>query len=878
MRTYTRFISTLRSLFRKADLDRDLDEELASYLDMLTEEKVRSGMGPAQARREARLELGGVEQVKEKVRERRLGATLDTLLQDVRYAFRTLGKNAGFAVVAVLTLAIGIGASTALFTTIHTVLLSGIAFDEPESLVVGRKTMEGRIAGPVSRVDYLDYRELSESFEELAALGWFTQDRTMTGGQETQLLQAIFVTWNLFKALRVEPVVGRSFSLEDEKQGRGDVVVISHGLWQARFGGQPNVVGSRIDLDGSAYTVIGVMPGTFRFLFDVDVWHLIDRDVEIDRVRDSHSLLVVGRLKPGISITRGRMEADAIAAGLAEAYPETNEGKSLAFTSLHQFMVRNVSSNLWLLMATTVMVLLIACANVSGLLLARGQNRLSEMAMRAALGATRRRLLRQLLTESVVLTFTAGLLGIGVAYVLQGGLLRLLPIGNLGMERPLINTTALVFTLGVSIASGLLVGVIPALRGLGFQPARQLGSARLISQGVPAKRLQASYVVMQVALSIALLVGSGMLIRSMTRLSQVELGFSPRELLTGYVGIQSDDYPTPAERDMFFTSLLEEVKAVPGVSSAALVSKLPLRDVGTDWPVWPAEQPPPTNQASFMPMARWVSPGYFKTMGMPLVGGRDISESDVAGGEPVIVMSETAAQGLFGESNPIGRQVRVRFSPIEEPFRVVAVVRDIRLNGLRREPDAAMYMAVRQVDADRMGLVVRTSGDPNRLVASIAGLVQRKNANVLFARPAGMVTVVDRWQAGFRVVVMALSLFSAVALILTVVGLYGVLAYHVSQRTNEIGVRMAIGASSGKLVAMILRQAWVMVGLGLLLGSLATYPMTLLIRPALFGVEPFDPPAYVAAVGLIVAVTTLAAFLPAQRAARVNVMDVLGKQ
>lgn len=873
-----RIRSTFNSLFRKEELDQDLDEELDSFVELLTEEKTRVGMSPEEARRAAQAELGRIGHVKENVRERRLGYMIDTFFQDVSYAVRTLRKNVGFTAVAILILAIGIGASTALFTTIHAVLLRSIPFDEPDRLVVGRKTMDGRIAGPVSRVNYLDYREFNDSFEELAALGWFTRSRTMTGGQEAQLLQATFVTWNLFKTLRVDPIVGRSFLPEDEQQGDGNVVLIDHGFWQTRFGGEPDAVGRTIHLDGSAYTVIGVMPRGFRFLFDVDVWHLISRDAPIDRTRDAHSLLVVGRMKPGIGIEQAMVETGAIAAGLAEAYPEANRGKSLWLTDLHEFTVRGVSLNLQLLMATTALVLLIACANVAGLLLARGERRASEIAMRAALGASRSRLLRQLLTESVVLTCTAGLLGIGVAYLLQAGLLRLLPIGSLGMERPLVNTAVLVFTLAVSIACGLLVGVIPALRGTTLHPARQLGSARLVSQGVPSRRLQSAYVVMQVAISIALVVGSGMLIRSLARLSAAELGFDPRGLLTGQIGIQADDYATPAERDLFFASLLEEVEALPGVSSAALINKLPLRDLGTDWPVWPADQPPPTNQASFMAMARWVSPGYFETTGIPLVRGRDISESDDANSYPVIVLSERAARTLFGESDPVGRGVRVRFSPIDQPFQVIGVVRDVRLNGLRRAPDAAMYMSARQVGAFRMGLVIRTSGDPSQLVGSVDNLVQRKNANVLFAQPASMAKVVDQWQAGFRVVVTALSLFSGVALVLMAVGLYGVLAYHVNQRANEIGIRLAIGASSGHLVRMILGQGWTMVGPGLLLGLVAAYPATLLIRPLLYGIEPLDAPTYVAAIGIIALVTTLAAFLPARRATRVNVVDVLGKQ
>jgi len=873
-----RIKSTLSVLFRKEELERDLDEELRSYLELLTDEKLREGMSPEQARRAAEAELGRIGRVKENVRERRVGMMIDTFLQDIRYALRTMRKNVGSTLVGILILATGIGASTALFTTIHTVLLSPIPFDEPESLVVGRKTRDGNIAGPVSRVDYLDYRELNQSFQDLAAITWSTQDRTMTGGDEAQLLRATYVTWNLFKTLRVDPIVGRSFLPEEESQGVGNVVVIDYGLWQSAFGGEPDAVGRTIHLDGAAYVIVGVMPRDFRFLFDVDVWHLMDRDVGIDDRRDSHSLLVVGRMKPGIGIEQASADGNAIAAGLARQYPETNEGKGLALTDLQEFMVQGVSLNLRLLMVTTVLVLLIACANVAGLLLAKGERRLPELAMRAALGASRSRLLRQLLTESVVLTFTAGFVGIGVAILLQSGLLRLLPIGSLGMDRPVVNTAALVFALLLSIVSGLMVGVVPALRGTASGPGRQLGSARLVSHKIGSRRLQSSYVVMQVAISIALLVGAGLLIRSLERLSSVDLGFSPRGLLTGRISIQDDAYPTATERSQFFASLLEEVKAQPSVSSAAFISKVPLRGLGTDWPVWPAEQPTPTSQESFLAMARWVSPGYFETIGIPLVRGREVASSDDENGTPVIVLSERTAETLFGESDPVGREVRIGFGPIDQPIRVIGVARDARINGLRRAPDAAMYMSASQFGATSLDMVVRTSGDPNRLIGPVTSLVKQKSANVLFAEPLSMTSIVDQWQSGFRVVVVALSLFSALAVGLTVVGLYGVLAYHVSQRTNEMGIRLAIGASSRNLVGLVLKQGWMMVGPGVLLGFAGAYFVTLLIRPLLFVVAPLDTRTYVGAVALIAVVTTLAAFLPARKAARVNVVDVLGKQ
>ncbi len=873
-----RIRNTYRSLFRKRELDRDLDAELQSYVQLLAEEKIREGKSQDDAWAAARAEVGRVGDVKENVREQRLGASIETFIHDVRYAFRGLRKNAGFAATAILILAIGIGGSTALFTTIHSVLLRSIPYDSAESLVVGRKTIRGVQRGPVSRVNYLDYRELNQTFEQFAAISWGTTEVTMTGGTRPALLQGTAVTWNLFKALRVEPVLGRSFTLEDETTGDGRVVVIDYGVWQSRFGADPDVVGSTVHLDGTPYFVIGVMPQGFRFQFDVDVWLVISDNFPVDTRRDAHSLLAVGRMKDGVGIEQATADLGTIATGLAEAYPEANAEKSIVLTDLHQYLVRGVSLNLRLLMATTVLVLLIACANVAGLLLARGERRMAEIAMRGALGASRLRLVRQLLTESVVLTSVAGGLGIAVAWSLQIGLLHLLPMSGLGFDSPVLNSAALSFTLFVSLLCGVIVGVIPALRGSALHPARHLGSTRTNTLNVRSRRLQSGYVVLQIAVSIALLVGSTMLIRSLAQLSAVDLGFRAHGLLSGEVNVQPDRYPTSEERAQFFASLLDEVEALPGVESAALTSKMPLRALGTDWPAWPADQPQPPNQDAFMPMARWVSPGYFETMGMPLLGGRDISVSDDANSSPVIVLSESAARGVFGDTDPIGKELRVAFGPIQDPIQVIGVVADARVNGLRRIPDAAMYMSARQFGATRLWLAVRTSGEPDRLVVPISELIERKDPDVVFSDPLSMTTVVNSWQSGFRVVVTALALFTAVALTLTVVGLYGVLAYNVSQRTNEIGIRLAVGASRNTLIGMVLRQGWKMVAPGLALGLAAVYPVTLLIRPLLFGVEPLDPPAFVAACGLIVVVATLAAYLPARRAARVNVVDVLGQQ
>jgi putative ABC transport system permease protein len=829
-------------------------------------------MSPEGARRAARIDLGGVEQVKEKVRERRLGAALDTLLQDVRYAFRTLRKSTGFTVVALLILAIGIGANTALFSTVHAVLLRSIPYPQPERLVVGLKTIKGTESGPVSRVDYYDYRELSHSFDELAALTTFTMQHSVIGGGDPELVEACWVTWNLFRALSVNPVAGRGFVVEEEAQGNAPSIVISYGYWQHRFGGADDAVGSTLVLDGMPLTVVGIMPRGFRFMHDADVWRLIDQNGPFDEQRDSHSHWVIGRLKPGLTMEQAQAEVDAISDGLAESYPDSNTGKALALIDMQDFMVRDVRTSLLLLLGTTVLVLLIACGNVAGLLLARGERRLPEMAMRSALGASRRRLLRQLITESLILTLAAGLLGIGVAYFLQDVLLRLLPIGQLGIHPPTVNAAALVFALLVSIATGLIVSLVPALRGTAGQPAQQLRSGRHATEGLRSARLRSGLVVLQVTLSVTLLIGCGLLTRSLVRLSTVELGFDPDNLLTGQLQIQASDYPTPEERNLFFTSMLEEVEALPGVESATLINKLPILSLWQDWSVWPVGQPPVNPWEGLSAMARWVPPGYFEAMRIPLLVGRDVSPTDVPGSPNVIVVSESVAETLFPGADPIGRMVNVGDW---REFEIVGVVRDARVNTLRRAPDAAMYMSAAQMGATRLQIAVRTARDPTRLIGPIEELLRRKDPNVLFARPRSMSSVVDENLAGFRTVILSLALFAGVALILAAIGLYGVLAYQVSQRRNEFGIRLAMGASNADLVSMILRRGLALVAIGLVFGLAIAYPCTLLIRQLLFETPPLDPTAYVAAVGFLALVAGLACLLPAWKATRVDVAEVL---
>jgi putative ABC transport system permease protein len=573
-----------------------------------------------------------------------------------------------------------------------------------------------------------------------------------------------------------------------------------------------------------------------------------------------------------VTIEQAQAEANAISDALAAEYPDSNEGKALALVDLRSYMVRGVRTSLLLLMGTTVLVLLIACGNVAGLLLARGERRLSEMAMRSALGASRRRLLRQLISESLILTLGAGLLGIGVAYLLHDVLLRLLPIGEAGIEPPAVSATALVFTLAVAIATGVLVGIAPALRDTSRQPAQQLRSGSHATEGAHSSRLRSGLVVLQVALSVMLLVGSALLIRSLAQLSTVELGFDMENLLTGQLQIQVDDYPTPEERNSFYSTLLEEVEALPGVESATLANKLPIRSRWQDWSVWPVGEPPANLWEGLSAMARWVPPGYFETLGIPFLAGRDIAAADGLGAPTVIVVSESVAERLFPGADPIGRRVNVGDW---REFEIVGVVGDARINTMRRAPDAAMYMAAAQMAPARMQIAVRTAGDPALLVRPIEELLRRKDPNVLFARPQAMSAVVEEELADFRTVILSLTLFAGVALVLAAIGLYGVLAYHVSQRKSEFGIRLAMGASGHRLIAMIVRRGLALVAVGLAVGLAVAYPGTLALRGLLYETGTLDPAAYLGAVVFLGIVAAIACYLPARRATRVDVVDVL---
>jgi len=865
---------TIRALARPNTLERELDEELRSYLELLVDEKIREGMEPGRARREALMELGGAEQVKDSVRESQHGAALESLMWDLRHVVRAMRKAPGFTLVVVFTLALGIGANTALFSTVNAALIRDIPYDEPDRLVAGEKTQDGTPQGPLSRLDYFDLSDSAGSFEGLAA--YVPTQVTVTGGTAPEVVGMMFATWNLLPVLGVDPVVGRHFLREEELEGGSGSALISEGLWQRRFGRDADVVGKTLDVDGESRTIVGVIPAEFRFMADVDLWMLIERgDFFIDRERDSHSLQVVGRLKPGVTLAQAQSETDAIAAALEERYPDTNAGKGVILYDLQRFMVGKVRISLFLLMATTVLVLLIACGNVAGLLLARGQVRLPEMAMRSALGASRKRLIRQLVTETVFMTLVAGLAGIGLAIVFSKLLLQLLPLGRPGLPEPALDFTVLLFTLLVSVLAGASVGVVPALRATSFSPWEQLKTVSRVSEGRKSSRMRNLLVVAQVAISVILLIGSGLLIQTMTRLTTVDLGFDPDNLLAGTIGIRGSVYKTPEQRSVFFATLVERVEALPGVVHASTISKLPIASPTTDWLIWPADQPKPAYDEGRYALARFAMPGYFETMGIPLLRGRDIDVTDTRDSGRVIVLSEAVAEGLFPGRDPIGLMVNIDW---DDPYEVVGVVGNARLDGVRSNFDWAMYLSSAQVGATAQWLAVRTQGDPLLFSDPIRRIVQDMDPDVIFFNPRTMSAIIEKDLSSLRTVTTALGLLAGVALLLTAIGLYGVLAYHVNQRIGEFGIRIALGAPTGKLMALVVARSVRMVGAGLALGVVVSVFGTRLVQGLLFETDPLDPAAFLGAAVFLGGISLIACVLPAWRAIRINPVEVLRKE
>ena len=815
---------------------------------------------------------------------------METLLHDLRYGIRMLSRKPGFTVVAVLALALGIGANTAIFSVVNGVVLRALPYKNPESLMLvwSRVALPQGQAGtgefPVAAGDFTDWRDQNQSFTEIA--GFHSQPFNITGGGEPEYLGGVRASASLFQLLGIEAKLGRTFLPDEDQPGASRVVIISHGFWERRFGADPQIIGKTLTLDDESYTVVGVMPADFQFprKGEMPGGYMFPRRVELytplawtpaqasDRNRDF--MAVVARLKPGVNAAQAQADMDAVAERLEEEYPQSNTNKGVLIVPLHQQAIGDVRTALLVLLGAVAFVLLIACANVANLLLARAASRQREIAIRTALGASRSRIVRQLLTESIVLALAGGTLGILLA---MWGIKLLMAISPANLPRVdaiSIDGRVFGFTFAVSIVTGIVFGLVPAIQ------ASKPDVNEALKEGGRASttghnRFRSLLVVSEVALSLVLLIGAGLMIRSFVRLLNESPGLDPENVLTLDVVLPRNKYTGPQQM-AFFQQVIDRMKALPSVKSAGAVFPLPLSGAEEGMGFSIEGRPPAAPGESLSTGPRWVSPDYFKVMGLRLMRGREISEGDGSNSPNVLVINEAMAGRFFPDEDPIGKRIAFnRVNGVPNWREIVGVVGNVKDIALDTEPRPQMYIPFTQSPIFIMTLVLRTAGDPLSLVAAARGEVVAVNPSQPISNVHTMEELVSNSAAQRRFNMLLLSIFAGVALLLAAVGIYGVMSYAVAQRTHEMGVRMALGARTPDVLALVIKQGMTLALSGVGIGLAAAYGLTRILESLLYGVSPTDPLTFSMIAVLLALIALLACYLPARRATKVDPMNAL---
>ena len=856
------------AFFRSADLDRDLDAELESHLNMLTDENISRGMSPEKARRAAAVTLGNVAHLREAHRETRGLPLVDTLLQDLRYTFRILRRDLGFAVFATLIVGLGIGASAIVFSVVNTLLLRPLPFTDSGSLVwiANKKSVPEQ----TTQVGYLlDAREANKSFTAIGGYNAYYNvgDSKLTGSGEPERFTDVPVSQDFFSVLGVQPQLGRLFNADECKFKGPKAVLLSNSLWQRRFASNPDLVGKTLTLNDAAVTVVGILPASFDFAAvfapgsHIDLYSPMPLTAETNRW--GNTLAVVGRLKPGVTLQGAQAEFDILGPQIRAQHPKRNDFQPL-LSSLKEHVTGRLRPALFVLACAVGVVMLIVCANLSNLLLARNATRQKEMAIRVALGAGRRRLVQQMLTESIVLSGAGALVGVILAVVGTRVLAHLDAISIPLLASVQVDLDALGFTLVIAVATGLTFGLVPALQVPSIGVSESLKDSNRGSTG--GKRhawIRGSLVVTEIAFACVLLVSSGLLIRSFLRVLDVNLGFQAER--AAVIRVDPDSaYATQAKRNTYFDEALRLVKATPGIEAAGLTDVLPLEGdrswgVAGKGQVYERDQYPEA-------FVRIVSNGYLKAMGIPLLAGRDFTERDTPSSEHVIIINETLARKLWPGQDPIGQMVTV-----DGERQVAGVVGDVRHLALEKGSGSEMYLPIRQTtDYSSVDLVVRTTLPPAALAPAIRAALKPLDPNLPAKEFRTVQQLVDRATSPRRFVAMMLTGFSAFALILASLGIYAVISYSVSQRTQEIGIRMALGASARDLQVRIMLQTLRLATLGMLIGLGASWLVTRALAGLLFGVTSTDPATFMGTVAILAVVAAMAGYIPSRRASRID--------
>jgi len=868
----------LRSLFRREQVEQDLSEELHYHLDKKTQEYLAAGLSLDEARPKALREFGGVELSKENCRDTRRVSYIQDLLQDLGFGLRMLRNSPAFAIVAILTLALGIGANTAIFSVIHGVLLRPLPFPKQDQLMILFEKNNDGTRSNTSWATFMDWNRLNHSFTGVAAVSLWSP--TYVGVHDAETLIGFRASSTFFDLMGVKLERGRNFLPSEDVRGNNFVVILSYGFWQRTFGGDPGIVGKSVELGTRAYTVVGVLPADFPSVlsFDprkpADIYTPLAYDATLPYAcRDCRHLRAIARLRDGLPIAEAEAEMNQISANLFREYPTAYSASGVTLTPLKDYLVGGVKTALWILLGSVGFVLLIACVNVANLLLAWAARRQREVALRAALGARRARMVRQFLTESLLLSLLGGAFGLFLAW---GGVavLRRVGLANLPrLQNVQIDAWTFVFTFSISLVTGLVFGLLPAFRASRLDLIEALKETGKSTAGKERHRLRSVLVFADVALALLLLTGAGLMMKSFVRLLEVNPGFDPSHTLTltlSLWGPKSADAPAIA----FFDQVLERVQALPGVESAGIVSQLPL---GGNLDMYGVhvegkslanpEEDPSADRYS-------ITPGYLRAMRIQLLGGREFDERDVRTSPMVALVNESMARQFWPGEDPVGK--RFRMGDTKGPWKtVVGVVGDVLHKGLDAPHSIQVYLPNTQFTDSMVVLAVRTSNDPRSLAAAVRSEIAALDPQVPISEVATMDEVVSASVANQRFGALLFLLFGAIALVLTAVGIYGVISYGVAQRTHEIGIRLALGAKRREVLSMVVSEALKPALLGAALGLSAAFGLTRLLTRLLYNVKPTDPLVFAGVLLLLISVALLASYIPARRATRVDPMVAL---
>ena len=874
----------LRALFRREAVEAEMDEELRSHFEKQVEKLVASGLSREEAVRRARLEFGGHEQLKEECRDARGVSVIETIFQDVRYAMRMLRNSPGFAAVAILTLALGIGANTAIFSVIDSVLLRPLPYTDPAGLVMvwENNSQHPNPHNTVSPPDFLDWQSRNNSFAGMAAI--FDERDNLTGNGLPQEVIVQDVSANFFSVLGVNPILGPGFRAENGEAGHDKVVILSYGFWKERFAGDSGIIGKTVILDGHAQTIVGVAPRDFTwFIKDgsftgakPQVWSPFVFPASFsDRKGIGRFLSVVARLKPGVSVAQAQSQMNTIAARIAKEYPDFNGYWGANVVPVRDQISGELRPALLILFGAVAFVLLIACANVSSLLLARASAREREIAVRTAIGASPWRIASQLLTESVLLAVIGGAIGVALAVWGTNFLLAASPKNLLDLHSIPVDWRVLSFASGATLIAGLLFGFLPSYISAhsGISETLKEGG-RGSSAGKQRRFARSGFVVAQMCLALVLLAGSGLLIRSFIRLVGVDPGFDASHLLTFKVSLPSAKYGTDPLRLVFFRQLLARISRLPGVSSASMNSFPPFSGLGSATGVHVLSQPERSLMDLPVAAVRVVGPEYFPTMQIPLHAGRLFNDQELTEERHVVVINQAFADQYLKGVNPLGQKAAIYMKSLEEskntPSEIIGVVGDVRQMGLDTPAEPTVYWPHPELVMSGMTILVRTVNDPLTLVSAVRNELQQMDPEQPMAAIATMDQLLADSLSRSRFTMLVLGVFAALALVLACVGIYGVIAYSVTQRTQEFGIRMALGASRRDVLGLVLGQGIRLALLGIGLGIVAALIVMRLMATLLYGISASDPVTFTAVALLLAAVALAACYIPARRATRVD--------